>query len=464
MIRASQFLRGDMLKSWGFRSVTPSRNCRLTLYIFLVLGNYPALAADIAAPPTIPVQGRAPTATSPVLINKSAPGKNPAIDDQIDASYTFSDVDGDAEDSSNGVFQWKADGSDIASATTKAFVPTAAQLKKFLTFDVTPGTNPLITDPDRAVSAVTSLPSGGPVLPSRAQLASEFIKAPNNMRWGDAYMYCANQGERLPTVAELQALFTTYTRANAVGEDSRGDIVNTYGWTGGVHWSSAGNDSTHDYVYIHTNGQRNSNVNSNTYPFACIKAGAGEGLPTVTTVSIPNTAVGTPVTAAYTYNGNITIPDRSRFQWYTATNATGGGKVIATGTGATTQTYTPVAADEGKFLMVEITPASYDSVVGAMAFAVSEQPLLAPLTVTLKYSDGSPIAERPEVGRVLVANVDCGGACGPLTYQWQVETAVGSGQVQDITGANADRYTPTGPQQGRGVKVTVDRIVNSTQH
>ena len=367
-----------MFKSRSFRLARPSCRCRLALCIALALGQYSAFAADITAPPTEPVKGRAPTASTPVFVNKSASGKNPAIDDQIEASYAFTDVDGDAEDSNNGVFQWKADASNIANATTKTFVPTAAQLKKFLTFDATPGTNPLITDPDRAVSAVTSLPSGGPVLPSRAQLASEFIKGPNSMRWGDAYMYCANQGERLPTVAELQALFTTYTRANAVGEESRGDIVNTYGWTVGVHWSSAGNDSTHDYVYIHTNGQRSNNVNSNNYSFACIKAGAGEGLPTVTAVSIPNATVSTPVTVEYTYVSNATIPgDRSRFQWYTATSASGAGKVIAAGNGATTHTYTPVAADSGKFLMIEITPASYDTVVGAPVTAVSTPVLTA---------------------------------------------------------------------------------------
>jgi hypothetical protein len=362
-----KILRLQMFKSRSFRLARPSCRCRLALCIALALGQYSAFAADITAPPTEPVKGRAPTASTPVFVNKSASGKNPAIDDQIEASYAFTDVDGDAEDSNNGVLQWKADASNIANATTKTFVPTAAQLKKFLTFDATPGTNPLITDPDRAVSTVTSLPSGGPVLPSRAQLASEFINAPapNSMRWGDAYMYCANKGERLPAVAELQTLFTTYTRANAVGEESRGDIVNTYGWDGGVRWANTGSDASHDYVYIHTNGQRNSNANSSNQPVACITAGAGEGLPTVTAISIPNATVSTPVKVEYTFVSNATIPsDRSRFQWYTATSASGAGKVIATGNGATTHTYTPVNADGGKFLMVEITPASYDTVVG----------------------------------------------------------------------------------------------------
>lgn len=45
-----------------------------------------------------------------------------AIDDQMEARFTCSDLDGDAEDSCNSVFQWKAGSNNIiASATTKTF-------------------------------------------------------------------------------------------------------------------------------------------------------------------------------------------------------------------------------------------------------------------------------------------------------------------------------------------------------
>ncbi|MDA8486887.1 hypothetical protein NNO07_27865, partial [Pseudomonas resinovorans] len=96
-----------------------------------------------------------------------------------------------------------------------------------------------------------------------------------------------------------------------------------------------------------------------------------EGLPTVTGVSIPDPSPGVPVTVAYTYNGNATIPDRSKFQWYTATSANGSGKVLIAG--ATDKTYTPAASDAGKYLVVEVTPASYDTVVGTPVTAVSAQ-------------------------------------------------------------------------------------------
>ncbi|MFJ7311521.1 hypothetical protein ACIQVE_01935 [Pseudomonas sp. NPDC098747] len=433
----------------------------------IALPIFPAFAADVTSPATLEVIGHAPTATVPVLSNATAPGRNPAVDDTLNATYTLLDSDGDLEDPAATVRLWKADNAAAAgTSNTLSYVPQTGDLDKFLSFEVTPATNDLITDPSKATAPVSSGLLTAPVLPSRAQLASEYLAGSGAKRWGDAYMDCAGRGERLPNIGELQSLYLTYTRANTLGDDAQGDLRNTYNWASNVYWSSQGpgDETKHSYVYVHEDGRAASNSNSNTYSYACIKAGAAEGLPTVTGVSIPNAAVGTPVTAIYRYNGNATIPDRSRFQWYTATSSSGAGKIIATGAGATTKTYTPVAADTGKYLMIEITPASYDTVVGTMVPAVSAQPLLSPLTVTLEYADGSPVSGRPEVGRELVANVDCGGTCGPLTYQWQVETAPGSGQVENISGAKAQRYTPTGPHQGRGLKVTADHAVQATQH
>jgi hypothetical protein len=53
-----------------------------------------------------------------------------AIDDQMEARFTCSDLDGDAEDSCNSIFQWKAGSNNIiASATTKTFTSIVAQLR-----------------------------------------------------------------------------------------------------------------------------------------------------------------------------------------------------------------------------------------------------------------------------------------------------------------------------------------------
>ncbi|MFJ7313479.1 hypothetical protein ACIQVE_12040 [Pseudomonas sp. NPDC098747] len=420
---ASQSVGRRILKSNAFAPTKSRLALACSPFLIACLYSAPAFSADIASPATLEVMGRAPTATTPTFTNKTAPGKNPAVGDQLEATYVFADPDGDAEDVTKGVFQWKAEGSNIANATTKTFTPTTTQLKQFLTFDATPGTNPLTTDPARAVAAVTSPQSGAPVLPSRTQLAGEYTEVSSSKSWGDAYMHCAGLNSRLPSVTELQTLFTTYTRANTAGEDSENDINKTYGW-GNVHWSSAATVDRGTYVYLGENGRSSSNVITNTYRFACAKFGAPERVPSVTAASVPATAaVGTPVTAVYTYNGNATIPDRSRFQWYTATANNGSGKVLATGAGATTKTYTPDAADAGKYLMVEITPASYDTVVGTIVSVVSAQ-IVSSLTIT-----GLTI-EKPTAARGTFEakyTTITGGTEADLTYQWYWKGAAVNG-------------------------------------
>jgi hypothetical protein len=402
-----------------------------------VLCGSPLLAAPSSSPLSAPIIGRVPTATNPVIINLTAPGMNPAQGDQLKATYVYTDPDHDLVDPAKSVYSWSANGAAISAATTDTFTPTVAQNKKFLSFAVTPASMPP-ADPSKATVPANSPNSSAPVLPSRTQLANEFIKAPNNMRWGDAYMYCANQGERLPTSAELQTLFTTYTRANAVGEDSQRDIVNTYGWPGGVHWTSYGNDSTHSYVYIQEDGRVVGNSNSNTYPFACIKAGAAEGLPTVSGVSIPSAKVGAPVTASYTYNGNATIPDRSRFQWFTATaaNGTTGKALIA---GATTSTYTPSPADIGKWPVIEITPASYDSVVGSKVTAVSATAVIATPQVSNVSISGYDQWGTPQIGGTLKGEYTFdanGGSADASTYRWSGGATSSTSRTYSLTKAD----------------------------
>jgi hypothetical protein len=355
-----------------------------------------------------------------VITNISAAGRNPAQGDRLKANYVYDDPDSDLEDQAIRTLNWSADGVVITGATTDEFIPVAAQNKQFLSFSIIPGSMPP-ADPNKAAAPVMSPDSGGPVLPSRAQLAAAYSPAPNSLRWGDAYMYCAGQSKRLPTASELQALFTTYTRSNAVGTDGGGDLNRTYGWQGGdVYWSSQGDEARHSYVYIMTNGGQATNVNSNTYRFACANTGTPELLPTVTAASIPAATVGVPVTAVYTYNGNSTIPDRSRFQWSTATasNGTTGKTPIY---GATAASYTPVAADGGKWLVFEIIPASYDTVVGTPFVTVGSAPVSKLPTITDVSISGYDAWGTPQIGGTLKGEYTFnanGGSADGSTYRW----------------------------------------------
>ncbi|MCU1719464.1 ZirU family protein [Pseudomonas sp. 5P_3.1_Bac2] len=64
--------------------------------------------------------------------------------------------------------------------------------------------------------------------------------------------------------------------------------------------------------------------------------------------------------------------------------------------------------------------------------------------------DGSP-----KVGTALTAVVACEGSCGTLTYQWQIESAVGSGSFNNIAGATSQAYTPLKGDQKRQIQVVV---------
>ena len=126
------------------------------------------------------------------------------------------------------------------------------------------------SDPDK-VSMVESSQTDVPVLPSRTEFNSLYrFSSGANMRWGDAYMYCANRNERLMGISELQDLYINYTRAAPAESDS--DLNETYGvGLSNLSWSNQGNDTNHSYIYIHTDGHNSINLNSGTVGVVCAK-------------------------------------------------------------------------------------------------------------------------------------------------------------------------------------------------
>ncbi|MUV12650.1 ZirU family protein [Noviluteimonas gilva] len=81
----------------------------------------------------------------------------------------------------------------------------------------------------------------------------------------------------------------------------------------------------------------------------------------------------------------------------------------------------------------------------------------APTGVNVHFN-GNPLTGSPMVGSVLDAAVTCAGdgQCPTtLTYQWQIESAIGSGTYIDIVGATAQTYTVTAGDQKRRIRVQV---------
>ena len=165
------------------------------------------------------------------------------------------------------------------------------------------------------------------------------------------------------------------------------------------------------------------------------------------TLSTNSPVQGSPITLNSVTDGGTDVKATASYQWKVNT---GGGFVNATGSGATTATYTPVEADESGTLEVVITlandPSGTETTTVVAGNAVADSSDLT-ATVNSTPTEGSPIS---------VTSASDGGTnvLGTATYQWQVNT--GSGFVNATgTGATTATYTPTEGDEGGQLQVII---------
>ncbi|GAB6390787.1 MAG: leucine-rich repeat protein [Treponematales bacterium] len=162
------------------------------------------------------------------------------------------------------------------------------------------------------------------------------------------------------------------------------------------------------------------------------------------TVSITGTAVvGETLTAdTSALDGSGTIS----YQWKRADSAAGTYSDIAS---AAASTYTPVAADEGKFLKVAVTRAGYTGSIESAATSAVAPPVPVPV-----LGGTVSITGTAAVGETLTA-VTSGltGQAGTLHYQWKA----GTGAV----GTDQSAYTIALADYGKTITVTVTSSGNS---
>ncbi|QJD85646.1 S-layer homology domain-containing protein [Cohnella herbarum] len=220
-----------------------------------------------------------------------------------------------------------------------------------------------------------------------------------------------------------------------------------------------------------------------SYTVAAVDAGkklrvvvTGVGEVSGTATSAATSAVPVPVTGVTVDNVNPTIGDilvasvamgdgnpagsRVTYQWKVETAVGSGSYLSATGTGNTTASYTVAAADVGKKLQVVV--AGVSPVIGTQTATTS--------AVVVKVSSVSIDNVTPSVGDTLTANAvmsDSGAAGSRVTYQWQVETAAGSGTYQNATGTGSTTasYTVAAVDAGKKLQVVVTGVspVTGTQ-
>jgi hypothetical protein len=126
--------------------------------------------------------------------------------------------------------------------------------------------------------------------------------------------------------------------------------------------------------------------------------------------------------------------------------------------GATGNSYTIVAGDLGKAITVVVIPHTDPTItdpadglaVASNALTVVEGGIVTSVVVT------GEVGGYPQVDTALTATATCaGGTCTGVTYQWQIETGVGTNTFTDISGATSSTYTPVRTDQRLRVQVVV---------
>lgn len=215
----------------------------------------------------------------PVVDNVVIDNSTPKVGDVLKVTYDYSDVDGDAKGATR--FSWLYNGSPVAGQTSGTYtIPepnintntglgNACSLRGNIDIEVevTPVSlrgSPLTGDTKRsaAVSVISTIPN--------------FTFPDTTTRtWADANAFCQAQGLVLPTRAQLQSVFNTYTSGS-----TNSHMATRYGWPlngrcGGStehYWTSeVSGTGVYWRVYMITGQSFNNTGNGSRYHVTCVR-------------------------------------------------------------------------------------------------------------------------------------------------------------------------------------------------
>ena len=171
--------------------------------------------------------------------------------------------------------------------------------------------------------------------------------------------------------------------------------------------------------------------------------GADGNAPTADPVAIIGTpSVGEVLDITYDFEDldPADVEEGTTFQWFRANDGAGTGKISI----ATTRTYTVVTADQGKFLIAEVTPRSKtgNPKVGPTASATIQVLAHAPTAEDVAVSGQAKVGSTLN-GSYRFEDLDNGDIESGTTVQWyRANDASGTGKAA-IPGANGPSYTLT---------------------
>jgi hypothetical protein len=182
--------------------------------------------SSVTSDPGLTTQGHAPIVENVAIANQSRPGVPPRVGDVLRADYSFSDSDDDPQSGTR--FEWRRNGGAIAGAIGPTYTAVAADAHRGIEVQVTPQTDPAITDPAAGSAVRSPTQVVQPLLPD----IGDFVAPDRTVRsWDQATAHCASLGLRLPTPAQLQQLFVTHTSATvANGSQQNSEMCTVHGW------------------------------------------------------------------------------------------------------------------------------------------------------------------------------------------------------------------------------------------
>jgi hypothetical protein len=145
-----------------------------------------------------------------------------------------------------------------------------------------------------------------------------------------------------------------------------------------------------------------------------------------------------------------TEPMTFAYQWIRCTEAVANCEPIS---GATNNTYTPVAADAGRRLILSVTATNAD---GSSSAQSNASDVVAPAGNSPAVTAPPAISGTTRVGQTLSSTTGTWSGTQPITfaYQWR-RCDAGGGTCANIAGATSQTYVLASADQGRTIRVVV---------
>lgn len=377
----------------------------------------------------VAVLNQAPSVSSPAVSG------NMYLNQSITATYTYSDLESDAEGVS--LFQWyRSDniaGPDvpISGANQKNYLITSSDLGKFLSYTIVPVASSGTVNGTLMQSGRAAVLNAAPMAVSLTLSENRFI----NQTITSNYTYNDLEGD-----TEGASTYQWFVSDNINGPDViiSGATQKTFSITSAY----LNKYLSFEILPVATSGTINgSPVRSSRY--AVLNA-----VPVASGVSITGSfRLGQVLRGTYTYSDlEGDAEAMSAYNWYRANSADGTGKSQIIG--ANTRNYVVQSVDMNKYISFEVIPvASAGSIVGN---AVAS-PFMGPVTNSAPTATNIRITGTQAVCKTLRGEYDYydieGDSEGATAFRW-LRAATIDGDKTPINGATGRDYTLTTADQG----------------